>query len=66
MINFIGWRTLIFMQLVKGLKDGPPSIFMGMSKSKEQLIRGGTKGGIPLFSLVKEEMLIMVYKGEMV
>ncbi len=32
------------MQLVEGLKDGPPSIFIDPSKSKEQLIGGGTKG----------------------
>jgi hypothetical protein len=34
------------MQLVEGLKDGPPSIFIDPSKSKEQLIGGGTKGRI--------------------
>jgi hypothetical protein len=34
-INFIGWNIFIFIQLVKGLKDGPHSIFIGPSKSKE-------------------------------
>jgi hypothetical protein len=39
----IGWKIIIFMQLVEGLKDGPPSIFISPSKSKEQLIGGETK-----------------------
>jgi hypothetical protein len=33
------------MQLVEALKDGPP-IFISPPKSKEQLIRGRTNGGI--------------------
>jgi hypothetical protein len=34
------------MQLVEGLKDGPPLIFISSLKSKEQLIGKGTKGKI--------------------
>jgi hypothetical protein len=29
-----------------GVKDGPPSIFIGPSELKEQLVGGGTKGRI--------------------